>query len=496
MEEYLTKSKYCKAVQCNKKLWLDKYKPEQKIENTRESVLEDGIKVGQLAKELFGKYENIEYSYDLESMVKETARLLEKKPNVITEASFIFDNNFCSVDILKNEIDGVEIYEVKSSTGINDINIDDASYQYYILNNLGLKVKKVCIVHLNGDYVRHGNLELDKLFCTVDITEDVKEKQQEIEAKIKEINDYMGKHNKEDEPAKELGMYCFKPYECEYWNYCSRHLPKNNIFKIKIMHLDKKFKYYYEGKTSFEDMQYEDINPKYLEQIDFEINNKEPKIEVDKIKTFMETLSYPIYFLDFETFEQAIPEYDNISPYMQIPFQYSLHYIEKKKGPLQHKEYLAKEGVDPRRKLAERLVSDIPKDVCVTAYNMGFEKRVIKELAEIFPDLSEHLLNIRENIKDLMEPFSKRYYYVKEMEGYYTIKYVLPALFPDDPKLDYHNLPVVHNGGEATDIFLSLKGKTKEEQEVLRNGLLVYCKLDTYAMVKIWEKLKEVIGEE
>lgn len=101
----------------------------------------------------------------------------------------------------------------------------------------------------------------------------------------------------------------------------------------------------------------------------------------------------------------------------------------------------------------------------------------------------------KENIKDLMIPFSQRYYYTKAMQGSYSIKYVLPALYPNDPELDYHNLPVVHNGGEASDTFLRLIGKPKEEQERLRNGLLVYCKLDTYAMVKVWEKLKEVIGE-
>lgn len=242
-------------------------------------------------------------------------------------------------------------------------------------------------------------------------------------------------------------------------------------------------------------MQYENINPKYLEQIDFEINNKEDKIDKENIQDFMNTLTYPIYFLDFETFQQSIPEFDEVSPYMQIPFQYSLHYIEKENGELKHKEFLAESGTDPRRKLAERLVHDIPKNVCVTAYNMGFEKGVIKKLAELYPDLSAHLLNIRENIKDLMIPFSQRYYYTKAMQGSYSIKYVLPALYPNDPELDYHNLPVVHNGGEASDTFLSLIGKPKEEQERLRNGLLVYCKLDTYAMVKVWEKLKEVIGE-
>lgn len=134
-------------------------------------------------------------------------------------------------------------------------------------------------------------------------------------------------------------------------------------------------------------MQYEDLNPKYLEQIDFEIHNKEDKIDKENIQDFMNTLTYPIYFLDFETFGQAIPEYDGVSPYMQIPFQYSLHYIEEENGKLQHKEFLAEPGIDPRRKLAERLVQDIPKNVCVTAYNMGFEKGVIKKLARALPRL-------------------------------------------------------------------------------------------------------------
>lgn len=491
---YLSKSKYCKAKQCNKILWLDKFKPEEKVPTARESVLTNGTKVGELAKGLFGAYEDVEYHTDLGKMLEQTKTLLEGKPNIITEASFDYEHNFCSVDILKNDTDGMEIYEVKSSTAVHDIYVDDAAYQYYVLTNLGYPVKKVSIVHLNSDYVRQGELDLEQLFTIEDITEIAQGKQEEIRNKIDEINQYMDE-NEEQEPEKELGMQCFKPYECEYWQYCSRNLPENNIFQIRLMHMNKKFQLYEQGKCSMEEVQYEEINPKYLEQIDFTIHEKEDKIEVDAIRDFMKTLSYPIYFLDFETFQQAIPEYDGVSPYMQIPFQYSLHYIQTKGGVLEHKEFLAEAGIDPRRKLAERLVADIPKDVCVTAYNMSFEKSVIAKLAELYPDLSEHLLNIRGNIKDLMIPFKDRMYYTKAMEGSYSIKYVLPALFPNDPELDYHNLPVVHNGGEASDTFVSLAERSKEEQEVIRNGLLVYCKLDTYAMVKVWQKLNEVIGE-
>ena len=492
-ELQLSKSKYCRAKQCNKILWMDKNMPEEKVSTARESVLSNGIRVGELAKSLFGTYTNIKYNKDLSIMIDETKIALEKKPNVICEASFKFENNFCSVDILKNNEDGLEIYEVKSSAGIKDIYLDDVSYQYFVLLKLGYKIKKVNLVYINTKYVRHGELELDKLFCIEDVTEIAKNKFKEIETIINNLDKFM-EENKE-EPEKQIGKYCLKPYVCDYWDYCTRNIPENNVFKIKGMHLDKKFKYYYEGKESLEDIQYEDINPKYLEQIDYEINDKEDKIEKDKIREFLDTLSYPIYFLDFETYQPAIPEYDGIHPYMQIPFQYSLHYIEKEGGELKHKEFLAESGCDPRRKLAQRLVEDIPQNVCVTAYNMGFEKMVIKDLAGLFPDLSEHLLNIRENIKDLIIPFRSRMYYNKKMEGYYTIKYVLPALFPDDPELDYHNLPVVHNGAEASAVFENLAYQSMEEQIEIREGLLKYCKLDTYAMVKVWEKLKEACKE-
>ena len=489
----LSKSKYCKAIQCNKLLWLDKYKPEVAVPTARDMVLENGTKVGELARGLFGDYINIDFNKDLNVMIEETLKSLKNKPNIITEASFNYENNFCSVDILKNDVDGIEIYEVKSSTYIHNIYLDDASYQYYVLKNLGLNVKSVNIVYLNKEYYRSGELEISKLFNIKNITDIAIQKQNEIKNKIEEINKYMLENN-EKEPEKDIDIYCFKPYECQYWPYCSRHLPKNNIFDIRIMHKDKKFELYKKGIINFEDVANENINQKYLEQVIFELNNKPPKIEKEKIKEFMGQLTYPLYFLDFETFQLAIPEFDGTNPYMQIPFQYSLHYVDDINGKLRHKEFLAESGIDPRRELAERLVEDIPKYVCVLAYNMSFEKTVIKKLANYYQDLHDDLMKIHDNIKDLMIPFYNRNYYVKEMKGSYSIKYVLPALFPDDPELDYHNLPVVHNGGEASDAFLSLASLSKEEQEKIREGLLVYCKLDTFAMVKIWEKLKEVIS--
>ena len=483
---YLSKSKYCNAVQCKKMLWLNEYKSEEK-ESLNESVLENGTQVGELAKNLFGFHIDVSFNENLKQMIEDTKSLLYLDKVVITEASFEYDNNFCSVDILKKNKSDFEIYEVKSSTEVKDIYKEDISYQYYILNNLGYNVTKASIVYINSQYERNKELNLKELFNIEDVTEYVKEKLENIKLNIKEINNYM---NQKREPDELLGIHCVKPYNCPFFKYCTKGLGNQNVFTLKGINNNKKFELYNKGIFEYEELLKIKINDKIKQQIEFELYDEEDYIDKTKIKEFLDKLTYPLYFLDFETFQMSIPLYDKTRPYMQIPFQYSLHYIIN--DELKHKEFLSEPDIDPRRKLAESLVKDIPKDVCVLAYNMAFEKMVIKELAILYEDLSDHLMNIYKNIKDLMIPFKDRYYYSKNMHGIYSIKYVLPALYPNDPSLDYKNLDLVHNGSEAMNMFANMCNLDKDKQKELKNSLLKYCELDTYAMVKIFYKLKEV----
>ncbi len=484
----LSKSKYCNGVQCKKMLWLEKYKPEEKGELSNEAVLDNGNDVHEVARKLLGEDINIEFNENLNEMIKDTKKALEKENVIVTEASFNYEHNFCSVDILKKTGNSYEIYEVKSSTHLKDVFINDASYQYYVLTNLGLNVKKCYVVILNSNYIRKGELDLDKLFVKNDITDIAISKLDEVKSNIDAINKYM---EQTEEPDDDIDNKCFKPYECPFFKYCTRQLPKQNVFDLRRIFNKEKIKLYKQGLYTYQDLLKEDINEKVKEQIEFELFAKEDKIDKKSIEMFLNTLTYPLYFLDFETFQMPIPQYDDVKPYMQIPFQYSLHYIENNK--LHHKEFLAKSGIDPRRSLAESLVNDIPFDVCTLAYNMSFEKNVIKNLSELYPDLKNHLMNIHDNIKDLMIPFKDRKYYTKDMSGSYSIKYVLPALFPNDESLNYQNLELIHNGSEAMNTYAKLEEYSKEEQEHIRERLLKYCELDTFAMVKIYEKLKEVI---
>lgn len=489
----LSKSKYCQAVQCKKMLWLEENMPYEKTKSSSEAVFEQGTRVGEIARDLYSPRVDIPYYDNKSLMIKETNKALEKDNVVITEASFQYDGNFCSVDILIKKDNLYEIIEVKSSTEVHDIYVSDVAYQYYILKSLGFSISKVSILYINASYTRGKKLDLNKLFIFKDVTKDVVNNYNKVFETICSIKEYMSKKTLPLED--EVCLHCFEPYNCLYFDFCTKHLPDKNVFKIRRMSKRKKVELYHNGIITYEKLLNSNINSNYKQQIDFEINNKEPYINSENIKAFLDDLYYPLYFLDFETYQQAIPLYEGIRPYMQIPFQYSLHYIKKDGGKLYHKEFLGEAGTDTRRELAERLVMDIPKNACVLAYNMMFEKMVIKDLAKEFDDLKEPLMNIYNHIKDLMVPFVKRDYYQKEMNGSYSIKYVLPALFMDDPSLNYNNLEGVHNGSEASTMFANLQNYSKEEQDVIRRNLLKYCELDTYAMVKIWQKLNDVVKE-
>ena len=177
---------------------------------------------------------------------------------------------------------------------------------------------------------------------------------------------------------------------------------------------------------------------------------------------------------------------------MQIPSQYSIH-IEQEDGSLEHKEFLAKEGLDPRYELAKQLAKDIPNDVTVLAYSMKFEKGVIRQLVAMYEEFSDHLMQVHNNIQDLMIPFQNKNYYTPEMRGSYSIKKVLPALDAEMANA-YNDLDLVSNGSEAMNIYPMLKDmKNEKEKELYKKALLEYCKLDTLAMVKILDKLKKCI---
>jgi len=477
----LSKSLYTRGLQCTKSLWLKKYNRDVLTPPGAQSqaIFATGDKVGTLACELFPHGKEIPFEgTTFDEKIALTQRWMKEGSTNIYEATFNFDNILVMVDILHINDDGsVEIFEVKSSTEVKDVYLHDASIQYYVLNGLGYTVKTSNIVHINNKYVRDDALEIDKLFTIANISNEVLEMQADIPTYLAYFRKQLS--NKDVEPEVDIGKHCNKPYECDAKAYCWKHIPEYSIFNISRLNTNKKFELYRDGIIDFN--QITDTATYSLSQqiqIESEQDNKEI-INKPAIKEFVNGLTYPLYHLDFETFQQAIPEWKGISPFMQIPFQYSIH-IEQEDGSLEHKEFLAQEGIDPRYELARKLVEDIPIDVTVLAYNMGFEKGVIRKLAAMFDEFSDSLMFIHDNVQDLMTPFQKKDYYVPDMKGSYSIKNVLPSLVPEMAQA-YKELDGVQNGGEAMQIYARL-AHMDDKQEVgrLREALLRYCLLKSF----------------
>jgi len=492
----LSKSLYTRAIQCPKSLWLKKYKPEVLTapDASALAVFDTGNAVGELACGLFPGGREVAFTREYSEMIATTAEYLKEGVESIYEATFNYDGILVMVDILHRDSDGLCIYEVKSSTSVKDIYLHDLSIQYYVLQSLGYTIKSANVVHIDSSYVREDELEIDKLFSIIDVTSEVLALQADIPKRLQIFENYL--ENRRDEPDIDIGSHCKKPYECDAKAYCwkvQRHIPDYSIFNIFNLGSKKQSELYDQGIVDISDIPDDfDMTAKQRQAVE-NYKSQESHIDAEAISTFLDTLGYPIYHLDFETYQQAIPEFRGISPFMQIPFQYSLH-REQADGSLEHREFLAVDGVDPREALAHQLCEDIPRDVTVLAYNMGFEKGVIKKLALEYSQLCSHLMDIHDNIQDLMKPFQQKHFVTPSMRGSYSIKYILPALVPEMEQA-YSKLDGVQNGSDAMSAFANLSKLEGREKEKMRESLLTYCKLDTLAMVKILAKLREVVDD-
>lgn len=495
MSVSLSKSRYTRGVQCPKMLWMERHMPEQFDESVmNEAILQTGSAVGDVAMGYYGDYVEIPFDpANWDGMVARTRELVEAGTPVICEATISHDGNLCMVDILRVEPDGVHLVEVKSSTHINDIYYHDMAYQTWVLIKSGLQVKSVSLMHLNNQYVRSGELDLHQLFVVEDCSNEVFCMVGEVGERVRALKQTMAQ---DEEPGIAIGLQCGKPYECGYRRWCWRHLPSPSVFDLSNIRQRKAFDLVDRGIVTLEDVADAGIATSVRQQVQIEcaLEGTDKVIDRAHVSAFLDTLSFPLYFLDFETMQPAIPPFDGVKPYQQIPTQYSLHVLRSPDGELEHYEYLADAHGDPRRSVAEHLVADIPLGVCSLAYNMSFEKGRIRELAAAFPDLAARLLDIADNMRDLLVPFSKGWHYARAMGGSNSIKAVLPALFPNDPELDYHALDGVHNGSEAMNAFVAMASMSPEEEAVTREQLLRYCELDTLAMVKIWQKLCEAVA--
>jgi len=484
---FFTKSDYLRFKQCPKSFWLHKQNISVDKSPSSDNILDKGNDVTTVARELFPGGVLVSYD-DVLKMVDKTEKLINSGYKTLYEAAFLHENAVVVCDILHYDGSHWNIYEAKSSTSVKERHLDDLAFQQYVVNE-NLENVSCFIVHINSDYIRGGTLDVRGLFHFCHMDDEVLKR---LPAILPELNQ-MKKILANKIPSQSIGIQCNKygreDFPCFAKSHCWSAIPDYSVFNLSRI-----------GKKAFDMMEngmivLDDIPDdfKLSESQKFQVESYKKNIHIfdkEKVHDFLDGFQYPLYFIDFETFQQHIPLFKGIKPYEQIPFQYSLHIKRTENSSPEHLEFLAMEGSDPRRDFAESLCEDIPMGAISIAYNMSFEKMVIRNLAETFHDLREHLMDIHDGMMDLMVPFQKKWVYNNEMKGKYSIKYVLPALFPGNEHLDYKKLNI-QNGTMAMEAFENLHRLHPSEVEQVRSDLLQYCKLDTLAMVKIWDYLNE-----
>ncbi len=387
------------------------------------------------------------------------------------------------------DTDTYDIYEVKSSTEVKKENKYDATFQF-LVTNMQIKVDKVYILHLNKEYVRHGDLILSELFVADDITNTVHKMKIDVDIEREKALDILQR-----ETSDEI-QPCYNISSCRCLSLCHPDLPDFSIYHIPNLSKKKKQKLIDLGVSDIKDVP-DTFELNYKQSIIVKVGKtNQPHIDTAQIRHQFERLDYPLYFLDYETFNNAIPVYDGYKPHQQMVFQYSLHRLDKPDGELVHSEHLSLNKQDPAQSLVKQLRQDIGDIGSVIVWNKTFEMGRNKEMAELYPEYAEFLTDLNERIYDLADVVKDGMYVHPDFKGSWSIKAVLPVLVPH---LSYKEL-AIGKGDEAMITWWRLThdqpiGLTFEEKkDEVAQALLDYCELDTLAMVEIYKKVKQQIN--
>jgi hypothetical protein len=490
-EKLLTKSKYLQGLQCPKLLWIAVNDKERipKPDAIAQKKFDDGTFVGELATLWYPNGESLA-DEEFGDNIDKTKELLKKKVPIF-EAGFIIDELYSRADILVPIGEEWDIIEVKSATKVKDINLHDVAFQKHVYEEVGLKINRCYLMHINNEYVKNGPIEPKELFIQTDITEKVEEFSEGLEERITKMKEIINGNEPEFSVDDILTT--------EYDNICKDEfmadLPEDNIFELYRMLSKKKVALYKEGIKQIKDVpESTKLNEKQAIQKRLACDGG-VHINKEEIKNFMDNLKYPIYYLDFETINPIMPKFEGMKPYQRIPFQFSLHIQEEKGGELKHISFLADGTDEPRTKFLKALKDGLGEEGTILVYNQGFEKGVLRECTDAFPRFKKwYTENIESRIMDLWDIFRNFYYYDPKQKGSASIKYVLPVM----SDLSYKELEHVKKGDQASYEYERVTfdmSVFKEDKQKIRDALEKYCELDTLAEVEIVERLWRILGE-
>lgn len=500
MEYILTKTDFLISKGCNKNAWLKVHKPD--IYHTKElsafelNIIDTGNEIDALARELFPGGVLVEDRHDATL----TQELIANRTPVIYQPVFMTDKYSAIADIIvwNSEAKQYDLYEVKSSTATHEGEggrraeeyKNDVAFQKVIMDMLAIPVGKLNLVRLDKSYVRSGELSIEELFITKEITEDVEEIVSDIKGQMAGVHEYI---NRDQEPTGHCDCWMkSKSNHCTTFWYSNPDIPDYSVHQIsRIGNSPKKLTALVESEIiDIHNVPYDfELSDNQRRQVDVAQSGK-TVIDSEGVDIFLERLEYPLAFIDYETFPSAVPRYSGYHPYQQIPFQFSLHIIQEG-GEMTHAEFLHTENSNPDERFVEAIREHLPTTGSILVWSQKFEKGINNQVAERLPQHQEFITSVQDRIVDLIEPFDGKtaVYWHPDFLGKSSIKFVLPALVPE---LSYKELEI-QEGGAAADTWNRIVSGEYTDEESKRKiiALLKYCHLDTLAMVEIWKALNK-----
>ncbi len=499
----LSKSRFVAGLHCERRLWMLVNQPQDKREPTlaEQKRMQTGTAFGREVTTLFrgGVEITADHAHPQEAL-DETAVQLAGDAPALFEAAFLYHQVLVRVDILKRSEttpNAWELIEVKSASNSTNNPVardaklkkhfSDLAVQLYVLEGAGITVNSISLAWVNSTYRRTGDLDWNQLVAIEDHSEEARARAATVGT---QIDQFLTMIDQSESPQASYGKT--KCGDCEFNRSCWGDEPEDSIIHLPFIHTAK-----------LEAL--EALGVKRIPQIpgDFNLSRSQtaaleayshPRgklVEREPLEQWLESLVYPISYLDFETWNPCVPPFDEMSPYTQIPFQYSIHIQEKRDGPLIHCPFLAEATGDPRPKLIEQLVGDIKPTGSIVVHHASFESGRIRELADFSPTHANELMAMLDRIVDTEIPFKGNWYVHPGLKGRSSIKVVLPTLVSD---CSYEGM-AISDGLTASIKFEEMHRGAVVEHEVesIRKDLTDYCKMDTFAMTRIVERLWELV---
>ncbi len=488
----LTKSKFLNGLQCPKLLWTRCNDPEKipPPDDSLQQIFDIGHRVGILATTRFSGGVHVQEDDFAKNLAETRVLLSSSKPCPIYEAGVMAGRLYARADILRPSAKrkgAWDVIEVKCGTSCKDVYLQDIAFQKYCYEQAGLIIDRCFLMHVNSDYVRQGEINVEEFFTLLDVSAEIMPFFGQVP---KYVEEFLKIIDMPSCPQISIREYCSDPYDCSMKSLCWAFLPKGNVLELRGKKA-KGFDLLEKGVTLLKDIP-DNVKLSDTQAIQRQCAiNRDAYIDHDTVAAFLKGLKYPLYFMDFETTFEVLPRFDGLSPYQQLPFQFSVHVQMAPGRALEHRPFLHKSLSDPRRPFLEALHQAIGPEGDIVVYNKTFEdSHVLKKMAPDFPEHEAWINDIRLRMADLLDPFRSFAYYHPNQAGSASIKKVLPVLVGTS----YEGMDIAE-GGAASSEYIRVTFNDRidpADKAHVYAALETYCALDTKAMVDIIEALKRI----